>query len=104
LLATAASAHFLNTRHALRELARRGDRRICLVIDRTTDRRWGSNVLDGCLVEQQLDDLLVPVPGFFDYEPVPARLPDCAKSCAPMFASTAWMRSSPRTIVRGNRG
>lgn len=76
LLATVASAHFLNTRHAVRELARRGYRRIGLVIDRTTDRRCGSNVFAGYLVEQQLDENLVTVPGFLDYEPGPARQPD----------------------------
>jgi len=79
LLATVASAHFLNTRHAVRELARRGYKRIGLVIDRTTDRRCGSNVFAGYLVEQQLDDNLVAVPGFLDYEPGPQRLPDYGK-------------------------
>ncbi len=76
LLATVASAHFLNTRHAVRELARRGYRRIGLVIDRITDQRCGSNVFAGFLVEQQLDGNLAHVPGFLDYEPGPARQPD----------------------------
>ncbi len=76
LLATVASAHFLNTRHAVRELARRGYKRIGLVIDRVTDRRCGSNVFAGHLVEQELDKNLAAVPGFLDYEPGPARQPD----------------------------
>lgn len=83
LLATVASAHFLNTRHAVRELARRGYKRIGLVIDRVTDRRCGSNVFAGYLVEQQLDNDLVPVPAFLDYEPGPVRQPDYGqKLCA----------------------
>ena len=82
LLATVASAHFLNTRHAVHELARRGYRRIGLVIDRTTDQRCGSNVFAGYLVEQQLDRQLVTVPGFLDYEPGAARLPDYGKKLA----------------------
>ena len=76
LLATVASAHFLNTRHAMRELARRGYRRIGLVIDRVTDHRCGSNVFAGYLVEQQLDPNLAPTPGFLDYEPRESRQPD----------------------------
>jgi DNA-binding LacI/PurR family transcriptional regulator len=79
LLSTVASAHFLNTRHAVRELARRGYRRIGLVIDRVTDQRCGSNVFAGYLIEQQLDATLVPVPGFLDYEPGDSRRPDYAQ-------------------------
>lgn len=69
LLNTVASAHFLNTRHVVRELAARGYRRIGLAIDRFTDQRCGSNVYAGYLVETELQSTLAPVPGFFDYEP-----------------------------------
>lgn len=75
LLSTVASAHFLNTRHAVQELARRGYRRIGLVIDRVTDQRCGSNVFAGYLVEQQLDPALVSVPAFLDYEPGDSQQP-----------------------------
>lgn len=54
---------------ARRELAARGYRRIGLVIDRTTDRRCGSNVYAGFLVEQELDGRLSKVPALQDYEP-----------------------------------
>ena len=69
VLHTVASAHFLNTRHVVRELAARGYRRIGLVIDRTTDRRCGSNVYAGFLIEQELDERLRHVPAFLDFEP-----------------------------------
>lgn len=68
LLHTVASAHFLNTRHVVRELASRGYRRIGLAIDRTTDRRCGSNVYAGFLVEQALDQQLVRLPAFLEFD------------------------------------
>lgn len=73
LLHTVASAHFLNTRHVVRELAARGYTRIGLVIDRTTDRRCGSNVYAGFLIEQELDGRLVHLPAFLDHDPVQIR-------------------------------
>jgi DNA-binding LacI/PurR family transcriptional regulator len=73
LLHTVASAHFLNTRHVVRELAARGYTRIGLVIDRTTDRRCGSNVYAGFLIEQQLDERLLHLPAFLDHEPAQVR-------------------------------
>ena len=73
LLHTVASAHFLNTRHVVRELAARGYTRIGLVIDRTTDRRCGSNVYAGYLIEQTLDERLVRLPAFLDHEPAHVR-------------------------------
>jgi LacI family transcriptional regulator/LacI family repressor for deo operon, udp, cdd, tsx, nupC, and nupG len=73
LLHTVASAHFLNTRHVVRELAARGYTRIGLVIDRTTDRRCGSNVYAGFLVEQELDERLETTPAFLDHDPVQIR-------------------------------
>ena len=73
LLHTVASAHFLNTRHVVRELAARGYTRIGLVIDRTTDRRCGSNVYAGFLIEQELDERLVRLPAFLDHDPVQIR-------------------------------
>ncbi|MBI5382281.1 MAG: LacI family DNA-binding transcriptional regulator [Opitutae bacterium] len=76
LLTTVASAHFLNTRHVVRELARRGYRRIGLAIDDITDRRCGSNVLAGHLVEKQLDAALAPIPAFLDCLPHQTHLPD----------------------------
>lgn len=76
LLNTVASAHFLNTRHVVRELAVRGYKKIGLVIDRTTDRRCGSNVYAGFLVEQELDDRLTRVPAFLDFEPENTRQKD----------------------------
>lgn len=69
VLHTVASAHFLNTRHVVRELAARGYKRIGLVIDRTTDRRCGSNVHAGFLIEQELNDGLTALPAFLDLEP-----------------------------------
>lgn len=68
LLHTVASAHYLNTRRAAHELLTRGYRRIGLVIDEKTDRRCGSNVLAGYLVEQALDDRMAKLPPFSDYE------------------------------------
>jgi DNA-binding LacI/PurR family transcriptional regulator len=73
VLHTVASAHFLNTRHVVRELAARGYTRIGLVIDRTTDRRCGSNVFAGFLVEQELDERLERLPAFLDHDPVQIR-------------------------------
>jgi len=73
LLHTVASAHFLNTRHVVRELAARGYTRIGLVIDRTTDRRCGSNVYAGFLIEQELDPRLTRLPAFLDHDPVQIR-------------------------------
>lgn len=73
LLHTVASAHFLNTRHVVRELAARGYTRIGLVIDRTTDRRCGSNVYAGFLIEQELDERLTRLPAFLDHDPVQTR-------------------------------
>ncbi len=73
LLHTVASAHFLNTRHVVRELAARGYSRIGLVIDRTTDRRCGSNVYAGFLIEQELDERLARLPAFLDHDPVQIR-------------------------------
>jgi DNA-binding LacI/PurR family transcriptional regulator len=73
LLHTVASAHFLNTRHVVRELAARGYTRIGLVIDRTTDRRCGSNVYAGFLIEQVLDERLERLPAFLDHDPVQIR-------------------------------
>lgn len=73
LLHTVASAHFLNTRHVVCELAARGYQRIGLAIDRTTDRRCGSNVYAGFLIEQALDDRLERLPAFLDHEPVQTR-------------------------------
>jgi DNA-binding LacI/PurR family transcriptional regulator len=82
LLNTVASAHFLNTRHVVCELAARGYTRIGLVIDRTTDRRCGSNVFAGFLVEQELDPRLARVPAFLDYEPENTRKKDYGPSLA----------------------
>lgn len=73
LLHTVASAHFLNTRHGVRQLAARGYTRIGLVIDRTTDRRCGSNVYAGFLIEQELDERLERMPAFLDHDPVQIR-------------------------------
>jgi LacI family transcriptional regulator/LacI family repressor for deo operon, udp, cdd, tsx, nupC, and nupG len=73
VLHTVASAHFLNTRHVVRELAARGYTRIGLVIDRTTDRRCGSNVYAGFLIEQELDERLEHLPAFLDHDPVQTR-------------------------------
>ncbi len=72
-LNTVASAHYLNTRHVMRNLAARGYRRIGLVIDRITDRRCGSNVFAGYLIEQKLDPNLGKIPAFLDYEQGPAQ-------------------------------
>ena len=80
LLTTVASAHFLNTRHTIQELAARGYRRIGLVIDRTTDRRCGSNVFAGYLVEQEIHRGITHIPGFFDYEQNALRTPAYARN------------------------
>ncbi|MBP7140277.1 MAG: LacI family DNA-binding transcriptional regulator [Opitutaceae bacterium] len=61
-LHTVASAHYLNTRHAIQELVRRGYRRIGLVTDQNTDLRCGSNVCAGFLVEQLVDSKLSSIP------------------------------------------
>lgn len=67
-LSTVASAHFLNTRQVVRRLAEHGYRRMGLVIDRSTDRRCGSTVYAGYLVEQALHPELARIPPFFDYD------------------------------------
>ena len=72
-LHTVASAHLLNTRHVMHNLTARGYHRIGLVIDRTTDRRCGSNVFAGYLVEQQLDPMPGRIPAFLDFELGPDR-------------------------------
>ncbi len=69
LLHTVASAHFLNTRHVMREIAQRGYRRPGLVINRSLDRRCGSNVHAGFLVEQELHPF-AHVPPFLDYDQI----------------------------------
>lgn len=61
-LHTVASAHYLNTRHAIQELVRRGYRRIGLVTDQNTDLRCGSNVCAGYLVEQMIESRLSSIP------------------------------------------
>lgn len=72
LMHTVASAHFLNTRHVMRELAARGYRRIGLLIDRKLDQRCGSNIYAGFLLEQELNPALAHVPPLFDYNSSPA--------------------------------
>ncbi len=67
LLHTVASAHFLNTRHVMRELAARGYRRPGLVINRQLDQRCGSNVHAGYLIGQELHPQLARLPPFVDY-------------------------------------
>lgn len=53
-LHTVAPAHLLNTRTTMREVAKRGYKRIGLMIYSETDKRCGHNVLAGYLTEQAL--------------------------------------------------
>ena len=70
LLHTVASAHFLNTKHVMRELAARGYRRPGLVINRRLDQRCGSNVHAGYLIEQELHPGFAHIPPFLDYDQI----------------------------------
>jgi len=70
LLHTVASAHFLNTKHVMREVAARGYRRPGLVINRTLDQRCGSNVHAGFLIEQELHPQFTRLPPFLDYDQI----------------------------------
>ena len=66
-LHTVASAHYLNTRRALQILAARGYERIGMVIDEEIDKRCGSNVYAGYLIEQTLGRKEA-IPPLFDYD------------------------------------
>lgn len=82
LLHTVASAHFLNTRHVMRELIRRGYRRIGLLVDRTLDHRCGSNIYAGFVVEQERHPELERVPPLLDYDASPTHQSAYAKQLA----------------------
>lgn len=69
LLNTVASAHFLNTRHAMHRLFQLGYRRIGLLIDRRLDQRCGSNIYAGFLIEQELNKEVAHIPPLLDYDP-----------------------------------
>lgn len=82
LLHTVASAHFLNTRHVMRELAQRGYDRIGLLIDRKLDQRCGSNIYAGFVIEQELNDKIARIPPLLDYDASPAQRAAYAKTLA----------------------
>jgi LacI family transcriptional regulator/LacI family repressor for deo operon, udp, cdd, tsx, nupC, and nupG len=82
LLHTVASAHFLNTRHVMNELARRGYRRPGLVIDRALDLRCGSNVHAGFLIARELNSTLAPIPPLLDYHHQATDRDACAQDLA----------------------
>lgn len=82
LLHTIASAHFLNTKRIMREMAARGYRRPGLVINRRLDQRCGSNVHAGYLIEQEQHAALERVPPFLDYDQIRHDKPAFARSLA----------------------
>jgi DNA-binding LacI/PurR family transcriptional regulator len=82
LLHTVASAHFLNTKHVMREMAARGYRRPGLVINRQLDQRCGSNVHAGYLIEQELHPDFARVPPFLDYDAIRHDPPALARKLA----------------------
>ncbi len=82
LLHTIASAHFLNTKHVMREMAARGYRRPGLVINRRLDQRCGSNVHAGFLIEQELHSDFERVPPFLDYDQIRHDKPAFARKLA----------------------
>lgn len=87
LLHTVASAHFLNTKHVMRELAARGYRRPGLVINRTLDQRCGSNVHAGFLIEQELHPQFARIAPFLDYDQIRFDAPAFARKLADYIRS-----------------
>lgn len=80
-LRTVAAAHYLNTRRAMQVVRARGYRRVGMLLDPDINRRLGSNIHAGYLIEQaNCGDS--PIPALFDYHTMEGPSADNARNLA----------------------